>query len=254
MVPEIAELTVFYLNLVTVARLQRNPTVKEEMGLRGFSADVPAGFFCYPVSQAADITAFGAHLVPVGDDQLPMIEQTREIVRRFNRLYGEVLVEPEPLVGRFPRLPGTDGQAKMSKSLGNTINLSDDPEAVRRKVMRMYTDPTRLHPTDPGHVEGNPVFVYHDAFNPDKEEVEALKARYRAGRVGDVEVKRRLVTVLNEFLEPIRERRRCYEQCPHQMEMILRDGTERGREEAKRITQRVREAMRIDYFGGWLPC
>jgi tryptophanyl-tRNA synthetase len=253
MVPEIAELTIFYLNLVTAARLQRNPTVKEEMQQKRFGANVPAGFLCYPVSQAADITAFDAHLVPVGDDQLPMIEQTREIVRRFNSLYGEVLVEPEPLVGRFPRLPGTDGQAKMSKSLGNVINLSDDPETVRRKVMRMYTDPTRLHPTDPGHVEGNPVFTYHDAFNPNKEEVEELKERYRAGRVGDVEVKQQLVAALNQFLDPIRERRRHYEQRPDEVEAILREGTRRGREAAKETLARVRLAMRIDYFGEWLP-
>jgi tryptophanyl-tRNA synthetase len=162
---------------------------------------VPAGFLCYPVSQAADIAVFGAHLVPVGEDQLPVVEQTREIVRRFNSLYGEALVMPEALVGRFARLPGIDGKEKMSKSLGNTINLSDDAETVRQKVMRMYTDPTRIHPTDPGDVEGNPVFLFHDAFNPNTEEVAELKERYRAGKVGDVEVKRRLITALNDFLE-----------------------------------------------------
>ena len=248
MVPEIAELTVFFLNLVTAARLQRNPTVKEELRQKGFGASVPAGFLCYPVSQAADITAFGAHLVPVGDDQLPMVEQTREIVRRFNSLYGEALVEPEALVGRFPRLPGTDGKEKMSKSLGNTINLSDDAETVRQKVMRMYTDPTRIHPTDPGHVEGNPVFVFHDAFNSNSEEVAELKERYRAGRVGDVEVKRRLAAALNGFLDPIRERRRCYEQRPNEVEEILRHGTQRGREAARETMARVRQAMGLDYF------
>jgi tryptophanyl-tRNA synthetase len=253
MVPEIAELTIFYLNLVTVARLQRNPTVKEEMQQRGFGANVPAGFLCYPVSQAADITAFGAHLVPVGDDQLPVVEQTREIVRRFNSLYGEILVEPEPLVGRCPRLPGTDGQAKMSKSLGNTIRLSDDAETVRRQVMRMYTDPTRLRPTDPGHVEGNPVFVYHDLFNPNREEVEELKERYRAGRVGDVEVKQRLIAALNAFLEPIRERRRFYEQRMGVVEELLLRGTERGREEAAKTREKVRHAMQIDYFSARRP-
>jgi len=248
MVPEIAELTVFFLNLVTVARLQRNPTVKEETRQKGFGASVPAGFFCYPVSQAADITAFGAHLVPAGDDQLPMIEQTREIVRRFNSLYGEVLVTPEPLLGRFPRLPGTDGQAKMGKSLGNAIYLSDDVETVRRRVMRMYTDPTRLRPTDPGHVEGNPVFVYHDAFNPDRAEVEGLKERYRAGRVGDVEVKKRLAAVLNEFLDPIRAQRRFYEERPAVVEELLRAGTRRGREVARQTMAQVRRAMQLDYF------
>jgi tryptophanyl-tRNA synthetase len=178
-----------------------------------------------------------------------VLEQTREIVRRFNSLYGEALIEPEPLVGRFPRLPGIDGKEKMSKSLGNTINLSDDPETVRRQVMRMYTDPTRLHPTDPGHVEGNPVFTYHDAFNPDREEVEALKERYRAGRVGDVEVKRRLIAALNDFLTPIRERRREYEQRPDDVQDILRAGTQRGREVAGETMARVRSAMHLDYFG-----
>jgi tryptophanyl-tRNA synthetase len=247
-VPEIAELTVFFLNLVTVSRLQRNPTVKDEMRQKGFGANVPAGFLCYPVSQAADITAFGAHLVPVGDDQLPVLEQTREIVRRFNQLYGEVLVEPEPLLGRCPRLPGTDGQAKMSKSLGNTIELADDAETVQRKVMRMFTDPTRLRPTDPGHVEGNPVFTYHDAFNPDQAEVEELKERYRTGRVGDVEVKQRLIAVLNRFLDPSRERRRDYQQRPAEIEALLRVGTERGREVAREMMARVRHAMGIDYF------
>jgi tryptophanyl-tRNA synthetase len=254
MVPEIAELTIFFLNLVTLARMQRNPTVKEEMQQRGFGANVPAGFVCYPVSQAADITIFGAHLVPVGEDQLPMIEQTREIVRRFYGLYGEALVEPEALVGQFPRLPGIDGQAKMSKSLGNVINLSDDAETVRRQVMRMYTDPTRIRPTDPGHVEGNPVFVYHDAFNPDREEVEDLKERYRAGRVGDVEVKQRLIAALNVFLDPIRERRRSCVQRPREVDEMLRRGTERGREEARKTMEGVRQAMQIDYFGSRPEC
>jgi tryptophanyl-tRNA synthetase len=200
------------------------------------------------VSQAADIAAFGAHLVPVGDDQLPVIEQTREIVRRFNALYGDVLVEPEPLVGRVPRLPGTDGQAKMSKSLGNVIYLSDDAETVRRRVMGMYTDPTRLRPTDPGHVEGNPVFVYHDAFNPNQDEVAELKERYRAGRVGDVEVKQRLIAALNAFLEPIRERRKGYEQRPDEVAEILRTGTQLGREEASNTMERVKQALKLDHL------
>jgi tryptophanyl-tRNA synthetase len=248
MVPEIAELTIFFLNLVTAARLQRNPTVKEEIRQKGFGESVPAGFLCYPVSQAADIAVFGAHLVPVGEDQLPVVEQTREIVRRFNSLYGEALVEPEALVGRFARLPGIDGKEKMSKSLGNTINLSDDAETVRQKVMRMYTDPTRIHPTDPGHVEGNPVFLFHDAFNPNTEEVAELKERYRAGKVGDVEVKRRLVTALNGFLDPFRERRRSYEQRPDAVEEILRQGTQRGREVARETMARVRRAMKLNYL------
>ncbi len=248
MVPEIAELTIFFLNLVSAARLQRNPTVKEEMRQKGFGASLPAGFLCYPVGQAADVAIFGAHLVPVGEDQLPMLEQTREIVRRFNSLYGEALLEPEPMIGRFPRLPGIDGKEKMSKSLGNTINLSDDPETVCRQVMRMYTDPTRIRPTDPGHVEGNPVFTYHDAFNPDREEVEELKERYRAGRVGDVEVKKRLIAALNGFLEPIREQRGYYERRPDEVEEILRAGTRRGREEASKTMAKVRRAMKIDYF------
>jgi tryptophanyl-tRNA synthetase len=249
LVPEIAELTVFFLNLVTVARLERNPTVKEELQQRGFRGGVPAGFLCYPVSQAADITVFGAHMVPVGEEQLPVIEQTREIVRRFNALYGEVLIEPEPLLGRVARLPGIDGQAKMSKSLGNAINLSDDAETVRRRVMQMYTDPTRLRPTDPGHIEGNPVFLFHDAFNPDTAMVEELKERYRAGRVGDVEVKQRLAEALNAFLDPIRERRRFFEQQPDDIERMLREGTARAREAARRTMAEVRGAMCLPAHG-----
>jgi len=248
-VPEIAELTVYFLNLVTVARLQRNPTVKEEIRQKGFEGEVPAGFFCYPVSQAADITVFDAHLVPVGDDQMPMIEQTREIVRRFNRLYGETLVEPEGLLGRVARLPGTDGRAKMSKSLDNAIFLADDPETVRRKVMRMYTDPNRIHPTDPGRVEGNPVFTFHDAFNPDRDEVAELKSRYRAGRVGDVEVKQRLAAALNALLDPIRERRQHFESQPDHVEALLRAGTCRARQVAGETMARVRAAMHLDRSG-----
>jgi tryptophanyl-tRNA synthetase len=244
-VPEIAELTIYFLNLVTVARLQRNPTVKEEIRQRGFEAEVPAGFFCYPVSQAADIALFGAHLVPVGDDQLPVIEQTREIVRRFNRLYGETLVEPEPLLGRVARLPGTDGRAKMSKTLDNAIFLSDDAETVRRKVMSMYTDPNRIRATDPGRVEGNPVFLFHDTFNDDREEVEELKARYRAGGVGDVEVKQRLAAALNAFLDPIRERRRRFEAIPDEVESFLREGTRRARSLAGETMTRVRSSLRL---------
>ncbi len=246
-VPQIAELTVFYMNLVTLARLERNPTVKEEMRQKGFGSEVPVGFLAYPISQAADITFVQAHLVPVGEDQLPMIEQTREIVRRFNTLYNAKLVEPEGLVSSFGRLPGTDGKAKMSKSLGNVIYLSDSPETVTKKVMGMYTDPTRLRGTDPGHVEGNPVFIYHDAFNPDKDEVEELKTRYRAGKVGDVEVKKKLAAALNNFLDPIRKRRKEYEHHKRRVEEILAQGTARAREEGEKTLSIIRKAMRIDY-------
>ena len=229
-VPELAELTQLYLNLVTVARLERNPTVKDEMRQKGFGASVPAGFLCYPVSQAADITGFEADLVPVGEDQIPVVEQTREIVRRFNSLYGETLLMPEamtPVVGS--RLPGTDGRAKMSASLGNAINLSDSPEMVREKVMGMYTDPTRKRATDPGHVEGNPVFAYLDGFDSSVERVDEMKVDYRAGRVGDVAVKRYLADVLEGFLQPIRERRLTYEARPEDARAILAEGTARGR-------------------------
>lgn len=247
-IPQIAELTVFYMNLVTLARLQRNPTVKAEILQKGFGSDVPVGFLAYPVSQAADITVFGAHLVPVGEDQLPMIEQTREIVRRFNALYGKVLVEPEAMVGGVSRLPGIDGKAKMSKSLDNAIYLSDSPEAVTKKVMKMYTDPTRIHPSDPGHVEGNPVFMYHDAFNPEKSEIADLKERYVRGTVGDVEVKKKLAAALNAFLDPIRARRREYERHPKRVQEILEDGTRRGIAVAEKTLERVRKAMQVDYF------
>lgn len=247
-VPQIAELTIYYMNLVTLARLQRNPTVKMELTQKEFETDVPIGFLAYPISQAADITVFGAHLVPVGEDQLPMIEQTREIVRKFNALYGKVLVEPEAKVGTVSRLPGIDGKAKMSKSLGNAIFLSDSPETVSKKVMRMYTDPTRIHPNDPGHVEGNPVFTYHDVFNPNKAEVAELKERYVGGKVGDVEVKKKLAVALNAFLDPIRERRRRYEREPGRVREILEDGTRRGLEVAEGTMERVRRAMQVDYF------
>jgi len=248
MIPEIAELTVFYLNLVTLERVLRNPTVKDEIKQKGFEKNIPAGFAVYPVSQAADITAFGANLVPVGEDQLPMIEQTREIVRKFNSLYGNVLVEPEALIGSVKRLPGTDGQAKMSKSLGNCIYISDDEKTVTEKIMRMYTDPKRVHPTDPGEPEGNPVFIYHEAFNPNKEEIEDFKNRYRAGKIGDVEIKRRLAEEINKMLTPMRERRKSYEDKPEEVEKILKDGTEKARETARQTMKLVRKAMKIDYF------
>jgi len=243
----IAELTVFYLNMVSLNRVLRNPTVKSEIEQKGFGDSIPAGFAMYPVSQAADITAFGAHLVPVGEDQLPMIEQTREIVRKFNNLYGETLIEPEALLGEQPRLVGTDGKSKMSKSLDNAIYLSDSKEEVLRKVMSMYTDPTRLKPTDRGHVEGNPVFIYHDAFNENKEEVEELKSRYRMGQVGDVEVKQKLAVAINSVLEPMRLRRSEIEKDQSRVDEILRNGVRRGNEVANETLERVKKAMKIDY-------
>lgn len=247
MVPELAELTIYFMNLVTVATLERNPTVKEEIKQRNFTKGVPVGFWSYPISQAADITIFKAHLVPVGEDQLPMIEQSREIARRFNRLYRRVLIEPRAMVGETARLPGTDGGAKMSKSIGNCIYLGDPSETVRKRVMSMFTDPTRIHPTDPGHVEGNPVFTYHDVFNPDKAEVEELKDRYRKGTVGDVEVKQRLFTALENFLAPIRERRAEYASKREQVREIIMEGTRQGRAVAQATMDEVRDAMKLNY-------
>ncbi len=246
-IPAIAELTVFYMNLVSLNRVLRNPTVKTEIEQKGFGESVPAGFAMYPVSQAADITAFDADLVPVGDDQLPMIEQTREIVRKFNSLYGTVLKEPEALMSDFPRLVGLDGKSKMSKSLNNCIYLADRAEEVEKKVMSMYTDPSRLKPTDAGTVEGNPVFVYHDAFNPNKEEVEDLKNRYRMGQVGDVEVKQKLVLAINNFLEPMRIRRSELEKNPQKIDAILKEGVEKGNKVSEEILSKVKTAMKINY-------
>ena len=254
LVPEIAELTIFYLNLVTLARVERNPTVKTEIGQK-FGNEVPLGFVCYPVSQAADITAFGAHLVPVGDDQKPMIEQCREIVSKFNRLYGETLVMPEGMYGEISRLPGTDGGAKMGKSLGNAISLADDEATVSKKVMSMFTDPNRLTGKEPGTTEGNPVFTYHDAFNPNRERVEELKELYRRGGenekgkplLGDVQVKRELANVLNEMLEPIRTRRQEFARDESYVWDAIRDGTQRGRNRAAEVMDGVRGAMKIDY-------
>jgi tryptophanyl-tRNA synthetase len=249
MVPELTELTIYFMNLVTVATLERNPTVKEEIKQRNFKRGVPVGFWSYPISQAADITIFKAHLVPVGEDQLPMIEQAREIVRRFNGLYGKVLVEPKAMLGEVARLPGTDGGAKMSKSLNNCIYLSDTSDTLRKRVMSMFTDPTRIHPTDPGHVEGNPVFTYHDTFNPGKAEVEDLKERYRKGTVGDVEVKQKLFAALDKFLTPIRERRAEYESKPDRVRQIIVEGTAKARAVAQQTMDEVRTAMKIVYFG-----
>jgi tryptophanyl-tRNA synthetase len=248
MIPEIAELTVFYLNLVTLERVLRNPTVKDEIRQKGYEKNIPAGFAMYPISQAADITIFNADLVPVGEDQLPMIEQTREIVRKFNSLYGAVFVEPEALVGEVKRLPGIDGDAKMGKSLGNAIYLSDSEEELKKKVMSMYTDPNRIHPTDPGKVEGNSVFVYHDVFNSDKNEVEDLKKRYREGKVGDIEVKEKLFIALNKFLGPIRERRIELAKDDANLDRILKEGTAKAQKVAKETMEKVRHAMKTDYF------
>lgn len=251
-IPELAELTAYYLNLVTVARLNRNPTVKDEIKQKGFGEGIPAGFFVYPVSQAADITAFKADLVPVGNDQKPMIEQTREIVRSFNNTYGEVLVEPE---GMYPegvegRMPGIDGKAKMSKSLGNAIYLSDDSETVKKKVMSMYTDPNHIRVEDPGCVENNTVFTYLDAFYKDKEHLEELKAHYRRGGLGDVKLKRLLIDLLEEELAPIRARRKALEENKEYLYEVLRKGSERAREVAAETLKEVREAMGIEYFKG----
>jgi len=249
LVPELAELTMHYLNLVTVSRLQRNPTVKDEIKQRGFGASIPAGFLAYPVSQAADITAFKADLVPVGEDQLPMIEQTNEIVCSFNRIYQcSVLVEAKALLSNVSRLPGTDGKGKMSKSLGNVISLSDSADEVRQKVKTMYTDPRHLRVEDPGTVEGNPVFAYLDAFDPDKEALEAMKDHYRRGGLGDVKVKQRLQEVLSAELDPIRTRREKLTKDPGAVMRILKEGTEAARKVAVETLDEVRKAMRIDYF------
>ncbi len=251
MVPELSELTTYFMNLVTVATLERNPTVKDEIKQRNFKRGVPVGFWSYPISQAADIAIFKAELVPVGEDQLPMIEQTREIVRRFNSLYAKVLVEPRAMLGQMARLPGTDGGAKMSKSIGNCIYLGDSPETVRKRVMSMFTDPTRIHPTDPGHVEGNPVFTYHDVFNPDKAEVDELKDRYRKGTVGDVEVKQKLFNALDAWLRPIRERRAEFAAKPGRVREIIMEGTRKGRVVAQSTMDEVRAAMKLNYkLGG----
>ena len=259
-IPELTELTFYYMNLVTVARLQRNPTVKAEIQLRSFENGIPVGFFTYPISQAADITAFKATTVPVGEDQEPMIEQTREIVRKFNSIYGETLVEPEILLPdneASMRLPGTDGKAKMSKSLGNCIYLSDDEETVRKKVMSMFTDPGHLQVSDPGKVEGNTVFTYLDAFVedgdfdnflPEYKNLDELKDHYRRGGLGDVKVKKFLNNVLQERLTPIRERRKEYEkQIPYVYD-ILRQGTEAAEAKAAVTLDEVRASMKINYF------
>lgn len=243
-VPEHAELTMLLSMITPLTRLQRNPTLKTEMD-RLQASNLSVGFYTYPVSQIADILLPKAHLVPVGDDQLPHIEMTREIARKFNRTYGEIFPEPKAMVGRVPRLTGTDGQAKMSKSLGNCIYLGDDEDTVEGRVRSMFTDPTRIRATDPGHVEGNPVFIYHDAFNDNKAEVEELKERYVAGRVGDVEVKQKLAVALQRFLEPIREKRRYYEQHLDEVKSALVEGTKKAKTVAEATMAEVRTAMRV---------
>lgn len=260
-VAELTEFTFYYMNLVTVARLQRNPTVKTEIQLRNFKASIPVGFFCYPISQAADITAFKATTVPVGEDQLPMLEQTREIVRRFNETYKtDVLVEPDILLPENDacrRLPGTDGQAKMSKSLGNCIYLADDEKTVQKKIMSMYTDPLHIQVSDPGHLEGNTVFTYLDAFSkpehfaeylPDYANLDELKEHYTRGGLGDVKVKKFLNNIMQEELAPIRARRKEYEKDIPGVYDILKKGTDAAREAAAQTLSEVKAAMKINYF------
>lgn len=260
-IAELTELTFYYMDLVTVSRLQRNPTVKTEIQMRGFGGEsIPVGFFTYPISQAADITAFDATIVPVGEDQKPMIEQTCEIVRRFNHIYGDTLVEPQIMLpdnAACLRLPGTDGKAKMSKSLCNCIYLSDTAAELKKKVMSMYTDPEHIHVEDPGHLEGNTVFTYLDAFSrpehfaeywPEYAGLDELKAHYQRGGLGDMKVKKFLLKILDETLEPIRQRRKEFEQDIPAVYDILRRGSEQAREAAAQTLYRVRKAMKINYF------
>ncbi|MYY65087.1 tryptophan--tRNA ligase [Lactobacillus salivarius] len=249
-IPALAELNLYYLNLVTVSRLERNPTVKAEIQQKHFERSIPAGFFTYPVSQAADITAFKANLVPVGDDQEPMLEQTREIVRTFNSIYGEVLVEPQGVFAPkgSGRLPGLDGNAKMSKSLNNAIYLSDDANTLRKKVMSMYTDPNHIHVEDPGKVEGNMVFTYLDIFDKDKDKVAELKEQYRAGGLGDVKIKRYLNEVLEAELGPIRARREEFAKDIPAVYAMLKEGSEKANEVANKTLEEVRRAIGVNYF------
>lgn len=260
MISELTELTFYYMNLVTVSRVQRNPTVKAEIQQRNFEASIPVGFFCYPISQAADITAFRATSVPVGEDQMPMIEQCKEIVHKFNSVYGETLTEPKivlPSNQACLRLPGIDGKAKMSKSLGNCIYLSDEPEDIRTKIMSMFTDPNHIRVQDPGKVEGNPVFIYLDAFCrqehfeeflPDYNNLDELKAHYQRGGLGDVKVKKFLNNVIQSELEPIRNRRKMWEKNLPDVYDILKKGSATARETAAKTLDDVRHSMRIDYF------
>jgi tryptophanyl-tRNA synthetase len=260
MVPQLTELSFYYMNLVTVSRLQRNPTVKSEIQMRNFETSIPVGFFTYPISQAADITAFGATNVPAGEDQMPMLEQCREIVHKFNAVYGETLTMPEimlPQNAACLRLPGIDGKAKMSKSLGNCIYLSDEPEDIKKKIMSMYTDPNHLRVQDPGKVEGNPVFIYLDAFSrpehfaeflPEYQNLDELKAHYQRGGLGDVKIKKFLNAVMQAELEPIRNRRKEWEQRLPEVVEILKEGSAVAEKTAAATLANVRKAMRIDYF------
>ena len=260
MVPQLTELSFYYMNLVTVSRLQRNPTVKSEIQMRNFETSIPVGFFTYPISQAADITAFGATTVPAGEDQMPMLEQCREIVHKFNAVYGETLTMPEimlPQNAACLRLPGIDGKAKMSKSLGNCIYLSDEPEDIKKKIMSMYTDPNHLRVQDPGKVEGNPVFIYLDAFSrpehfaeflPEYQNLDELKAHYQRGGLGDVKIKKFLNAVMQAELEPIRNRRKEWEQRLPEAVEILKEGSAVAEKTAAATLANVRKAMRIDYF------
>ena len=259
-VPELTELSFYYMNLVTVSRLQRNPTVKSEIQMRNFEASIPVGFFTYPISQAADITAFKANVVPVGEDQLPMLEQTKEIVRKFNSVYGDTLVEPEILLPENQaclRLPGTDGKAKMSKSLGNCIYLSEEPDEIQKKVFSMFTDPTHIKVSDPGKLEGNTVFTYLDAFCrpeyfeeflPDYANLQELKDHYTRGGLGDMKVKRFLNNVLQAELEPIRNRRKEYQKDIPYVYEILKKGSEKAEAVAEKTLQEVKASMKINYF------
>lgn len=262
-VPQLTELTAYYMNLVTVSRVQRNPTVKTEIKMRNFEASIPVGFFVYPISQAADITAFRATAVPVGEDQLPMLEQCKEIVNKFNSVYGETLTEPEiilPSNKACLRLPGIDGKAKMSKSLGNCIYLSDEADVIKKKIMSMFTDPNHVRIEDPGKVEGNPVFIYLDAFSrpehfaeflPEYANLDELKAHYQRGGLGDVKVKKFLNNVMQAELAPIRERRHMWEQRLDEVKMILKQGSETARAAAAETLHDVRAAMQINYFENW---
>ena len=262
-VPQLTELTAYYMNLVTVSRVQRNPTVKTEIKMRNFEASIPVGFFVYPISQAADITAFRATAVPVGEDQLPMLEQCKEIVNKFNSVYGETLTEPEiilPSNKACLRLPGIDGKAKMSKSLGNCIYLSDEADVIKKKIMSMFTDPNHVRVEDPGKVEGNPVFIYLDAFSrpehfaeflPEYVNLDELKAHYQRGGLGDVKVKKFLNNVMQAELAPIRERRHMWEQRLDEVKMILKQGSETARAAAAETLHDVRAAMQINYFENW---
>ena len=262
-VPQLTELTAYYMNLVTVSRVQRNPTVKTEIKMRNFEASIPVGFFVYPISQAADITAFRATAVPVGEDQLPMLEQCKEIVNKFNSVYGETLTEPEiilPSNKACLRLPGIDGKAKMSKSLGNCIYLSDEADVIKKKIMSMFTDPNHVRVEDPGKVEGNPVFIYLDAFSrpehfaeflPEYANLAELKAHYQRGGLGDVKVKKFLNNVMQAELAPIRERRHMWEQRLDEVKLILKQGSETARAAAAETLQDVRAAMQINYFENW---